>query len=115
MSTSVEVAPSVTRARAIRSKSRDCAEPSRASTAPQVTGETRPTMPKSMKPTRPSGSTSRLPARQGGDPVITKMSGEREGLAHAAARQHQQVARAWARGRGLYIGYTIWREGLPYI
>lgn len=68
MSTSVLVAPTVTSARAIVSKSRVATDVSRASTAIHVPGDTRPTIPKSMKPTRPlegpflSSSTIRLPA-----------------------------------------------------
>jgi hypothetical protein len=70
MSTSVLVAPMVTKARAMVSKSRVAVAMSKASTAIQVLGDTRPTMPKSMKPTRPltcpglSSRTSRLPAHQ---------------------------------------------------
>lgn len=69
MSTSLLVAPMVTRARAIVSKSRVAVDISNASTAIQVPGDMRPTMPKSMNPSRPLGcpglssSTSRLPSR----------------------------------------------------
>mmetsp|Transcript_51648 Transcript_51648/g.136426 ORF Transcript_51648/g.136426 Transcript_51648/m.136426 type:complete len:235 (+) Transcript_51648:304-1008(+) len=61
-STSASVAPMAMRARAIDLASLAMKPIPRASTASQIFGGTRPTMPKSMKPTRPSSSTRRLPA-----------------------------------------------------
>ena len=65
ISTSSPVAPIVASALAMVGKSPVPVAPSSASTARQVTGEMRPTIPKSMNPTRPSGSTSRFPGKRG--------------------------------------------------
>mmetsp|Transcript_103019 Transcript_103019/g.177717 ORF Transcript_103019/g.177717 Transcript_103019/m.177717 type:complete len:299 (-) Transcript_103019:1073-1969(-) len=56
------VAPMVTKDCAMRSKFCSWMLIKNCSTLLNVTGEIRPTIPKSMKPTRPSGSTSTFPA-----------------------------------------------------
>mmetsp|Transcript_12576 Transcript_12576/g.33790 ORF Transcript_12576/g.33790 Transcript_12576/m.33790 type:complete len:242 (-) Transcript_12576:876-1601(-) len=60
--TSLSVAPIAINAWAVPSESFVTKDEPKRSTAFQMLGGTRPTMPKSMKPTRPSLSTRRLPA-----------------------------------------------------